>query len=413
MNPYPLAPTLGTIPDDKIPGRVNEITNLLRLLRSQSVSVEEMRRMGKTLMLKKMAYLCNADQLPAEFANEKFRAKYLSFQGIKDMGEVIKVIIDELESFKAWYKIDFGKTYNLVRSVINAPDLKVAGTSLSFNLPEYKKSWKEIFYKTLEDIADSQNDDGTILVLIFDELPIMLWDWYKNGKQQEAIELLDILRERRQKLETKGIRFVYCGSIGIKVVLDRFKTEFQYTGEPTNEMAEFDLKPFKKDESDFLCECFLMNNFKIEDERKAESLERIYQLSNGLPFQISKLFNILQTEFDYQVDIRNIEESYNIILNNSDYHKAFMQLIDRLDIYYPKDKSEVMKKLLNEISKSDVGLSEEEIHQRTDIDELTSAKEGLYTLFADHYLSRTTQDGNRVYKFKYQIFKEWWKINIA
>lgn len=412
MNPYPLNPTLGTIPENKIPGRDREIIQLLRLLRTQSVTVEEMRRMGKTLMLKKLAYLCNNDQLDSEFEDDNFKAKYFSFQGSQNLGEVIDLIMNGLEDFKAWYNVDFTKTYNFIRGLFSTPNVEIAGAKFSLNLPEFKKSWKEIFFSTLDDIANAQGGAEAKLILIFDELPIMLWEWYKDGKQEDALEFLDILRERRQALEKKGIRFVYCGSIGIRVVLDTFRSEFRYTGEPTNEMAEFDLKPFSEEESNFLCECFLLSKFNV-DQEKAACLKLLFEMSNGLPFQLSKMFNIIQTEFDYDVSLANIKAAYEIILNDPKQHGTFKQLIDRLDIYYPKEKAKEMKKLLNELSKEDGFLSEEELHVRTQIEDIESVKSNLYVLLGDHYLLRRNEPGKRSFKFKYPIFQTWWRINIA
>ena len=163
------------------------------------------------------------------------------------------------------------------------------------------------------------------LILILDELPIMLWDWYKSKRYNEAIELLDILRERRQELEQKGLRFIYCGSIGIKVILQTLREELDYTGEPTNDMTEYNLKPFSIDESKFLMECYILSGYEIDNEEKNELLEKIHYLCNGLPFYIANLFIIIQNEFDNKITSESINESYDLILNEPKYQKAFNQ----------------------------------------------------------------------------------------
>ncbi len=156
MDPYKLLPTIGTMPAAKIPGREKEITQLLRLLRAKSVFVEEMRRMGKSMLLLKLTHLCNSETLPQEFRDDKFSAQYFSFQGKQNLGELIDFLIAELEKPRAWYKIDFGKTYEVIRKLISAPQVTAGGTTLSVNLPELRKSWKDIFYKVLDDIAEAQ-----------------------------------------------------------------------------------------------------------------------------------------------------------------------------------------------------------------------------------------------------------------
>lgn len=410
MKPFPLLPTIGTFPPEHIVGRKEDIIKLVHLLRAQSVSIEEMRRMGKTLLVKKLEYLCNTDQLPGDFGKDQFRAKYFSFQGKKNLGEVIDAILIGLKEFKTWYHIDFKRTYDFIRGLMATPKVEVGGASFTVNLPEYQRSWKKIFFQALEEIASAQEKASSTLILIFDELPIMLWEWYKENKHEDAIELLDILRERRQELEKQGIRFVYCGSIGIKVVLNRFKTELKYTGEPTNDMLEISLKPFNQEDADFLCECFFLADFKVNPTEKQQCVALIFQLSDGLPFYISQLFLLLMQEFNREVTENTIKAAFNILLNDSKHHNAFQQLVDRLHIYYSEQQCQDMTVILNFLAQQDDFISEGDIHQAVSIDNKGHLNECLYTLLSDHYLERKTDSG-RMYRFRYPIFKTWWKIN--
>lgn len=412
MKPYPLSPTIGTFPEDKIVGREKDIIRLLRLLLGQSVSIEEIRRMGKTLLVMKLAYWCNNNLLPEEFKNEKFKAKYFTFQGRQNLGELIDYLIKELDGMKEWYQIDLSNTYDFVRKLLNSPKIDFQGGSFSLNLPEFKKSWKEIFYNLLNDIANKQAKDNSKLILIFDELPIMLWEWSKQGNHEDAMEFLDILRERRQMLENKGVRFVYCGSIGIKVVLNKFRKEYSYTGEATNEMEEFNLGPFSIEEVKFLCECYTMSGFNIDKKEKESLWDEIYKVTNGIPYYISKVFNIIQTEFDKIINSETIQKAYDQIINDTNKHKVFNQLIDRINIYYPIGQSEKMKSILTYLSGKNDFIDEDEIVKNTQFDN-KSVTQTLYDLMSDHYLIRQIKEEKRTYKFKYEIFRQWWKINIA
>lgn len=408
--PFPLEPTTGTIKDEKIIGRDKDIINILKSLRAQSITVEEIRRMGKTLLLRKLEYSCNNDLIP-EFSTDNFRAVYFSLQGKRNLGEVIDLLMTKLKEFTKWYKIDFSKTYDFIKNITGAIKVSAGSADVSINLPELKTSWKDIFFKLLEDISNTLEKDNQKLILILDELPIMLWDWYKAKRYDEAIELLDILRERRQELEQKGLRFIYCGSIGIKVILQTLRDELGYTGEPTNDMIEYNLKPFSIEESNFLMECYILSGFEIDDADKANLLEKIHHFSNGLPFYIAKLFIIIQNEFDNKITSANIDKSYDLILNDPKYQSAFKQLKERLETYYSKN-AKLMIKVLSVIAKNTDEIKESEvISQIEDTDE--NAKEILYALVEDHYLSRITKEGERIYNFKYKIFKEWWRINIA
>lgn len=412
--PFPLSPTIGTIQDHKIIGREHEIISVLRLLKGQSVSVEEIRRMGKTLLVQKLAYYCNEDLLSEEFAEDNFKAKYFTFQGQQNLGILIDYLIRELEQEKEWYKIDLVKTYNILGKILNTPKFSAFGAEITLNLPEYKKHWKDIFFKILEDIAENLEKENTKLILIFDELPIMLWDWYTQGREKEAIELLDILRERRQVLEKKGLRFIYCGSVGMNIVLDTLRSEFGYTGEATNEMEEYNVGAFELEEVKFLCECYTLSGFTTDEKDKEELWKTIYKYSNGIPYYASKMFNVIQTECNKVITKENIEFAYEELLNNPKNHKAFKQLLERINVYYskPPARGEALKTLLSFLAKQNKFISEEKIMTslKLEKDEITR---GLYTLYADHYLVRAVKAGKRQYKFKYEIFKQWWKINIA
>jgi len=407
---FPLEPTTGTIKDEKIIGRDKDITNILKSLRTQSITVEEIRRMGKTLLLRKLEYTCNNDLL-SEFQKDNFRAVYFSLQGKKNLGEVIDLLMNRLKEFTKWYQIDFSKTYNFMRDLAGALKISSGPVDLSVTLPEFKKSWKDIFFKLLEDISNTLEKNNQKLILILDELPIMLWDWYKAKKHDEAIELLDILRERRQELEQKGLRFIYCGSIGIKVILQTLREELDYTGEPTNDMTEYNLKPFSVEESSFLMECYILSGFEVDNNNKNEILERIHHLSNGLPFYIANLFIIIQNEFDSKITLAAIEDSYQLILNDPKYQKAFNQLKERLDTYYPQ-KAKLMIAILSVLSKNENDMEESEILSQVENKD-GETQDILYTLLEDHYLTRINDNGVRKYNFKYLIFKEWWRINIA
>ncbi len=412
ITPYPLSPTSGTMQEDKIVGRENEITSLLRLLKGQSVSVEEIRRMGKTLLVQKLAYKCNSNKLPEEFKGEKFKAKYFTFQGQDDLGHLISYLILELKKMKEWYQIDFDKTLQSIKEIINSPTLTFENLSININLPIHQKHWKDIFNKVFDDISANLEKNESKLILIFDELPIMLWEWYKKGKQDDAMLLLNILRERRQKLEPKGLRFIFCGSIGMQIVLDTFRTKYGYTGEATNDMAKYSVGSFSLKEVQFLCECYTLSGFNIIKEDKLSLWESIYNYSNGIPFYVSKLFNIIQTDHDKNITELTIKSAYDSIINDPIHHDKFKQLLDRINIYYsePLVKAESMKAILDFLSKQEEFVSEEDIINGINQEEV---KTHLYTLLADHYLLREMKNEKRHYKIKYEIFRKWWKINQA
>ena len=401
--PYKISSTTGTIPDDKIPGKEKEIKKLMSLLEAQSVIVEAMRRMGKTLLLRKLAH-------KSKDSNNKMM--YFFLQGVKDLPELSDLLFSELRREQS-----FGKPmiFEGIRRLYNAskPE-EVKLEFISFKLPEWKSRWKEVFSTILKDLANRNNERDEILTLILDEFPVMIWDWIQDGKANEAMEFLDVLRQQRQTLEAKGkIRFVICGSIGVQVVLRHLKMKYNYMGEPFNETEMFPMEAMNNEDAIFLCKCLYLNDFTGDDEDVLEDyFAQIVELTDGLPFYINKLFTVLQQNFDSILSSENIKNAFKELMILPQHFNTFKHLHDRLTIYYPETESKTMLLIINYLSRQNESKTESEIITGIDL-EAELIKEALTTLVSEHYLLRTFNDDTRVYSFKYQLIKKWWKINKA
>ncbi|WP_046758623.1 ATP-binding protein [Kordia jejudonensis] len=402
MKTYKLSPTQGTIPADKVVGRKKDIQKLEKMLESQSVVIEEIRRMGKTLFLQKYSAL----------AKENRHVLYFTLQGVTSVNELIDILITELrneQSYKglkiAWDKIL--KIYNSTK-----PDIDIG--DITFKLPEFERKWKDALAACLQDIAHRKKKDKETLVIILDELPIMIWNWIVNGKAEQAKEFLDVLRKHRQLLESTGsVRFVVCGSIGMRVVLKRLKDEFSYTGEPFNDTARYSIGAMSDEEACFLCECLFLDDFIIEsEENKEELLKSVCNYAENLPFYINRLFSIIRNKFDDVLSIKNIESSYNILLNDPQESKVLKQLEDRITTYYHEEEANCMKAILSFISEREKKTSQKKILKEINFKE-DIIKECLHTLLSENYLIRELNGTKKQFSFKYQIVKKWWNINMA
>lgn len=402
MKPYKLSPTQGTIPADKIVGREKDIQKLQKMLESQSVVIEEIRRMGKTLFLKKYEAQATKNQ----------HVIYFTLQGTSSVNDLIDMLMTELrneQSYKGvkitWSKIL--KLYNAVR-----PDFDISG--MTFKLPEFEQKWKEVLGACLHDIANRKKEKGETLVIILDELPIMIWNWIVNGKAEQAKEFLDVLRKHRQLLEDTGsVRFVVCGSIGMQVVLKRLKDEHSYTGEPFNDTARYNIGAMSDEEAIFLCECLVLDDFIIDSgEKKEELLKSICEYAENLPFYINRLFSIIRHYFDDVLNSKNIEASYNLLLNDPLESKVLKQLEDRIKTYYNTEDANCMKAILTLISQKNKKVSQKKILKEVPFDE-NIIKENLHTLLSENYLIRELSNDKKQFSFKYQIVKKWWNINMA
>jgi predicted transcriptional regulator len=360
--------------------------------------------MGKTMLLLKLAY---------KSIGTNNKVIYFSLQGIKDTAELTDLLLKELRKEQSFGKLRI--TFNAICKLWNIfkPE-EVNIEVVSFKLPEWKLKWKEALVACLEDIVSRKQDENEILTLILDEFPVMLWDWIQNGKADEVIELLDILRQQRQTLENIGkVRFIVCGSVGLQVVLSHLKNKYSYMGEPFNETEVYSIEGMTFDDAYFLCECLYLSGFKTDSNtRKNDYFKSIVNFTEGLPFYINKIFTILSLNYDGLLTDKTIEQATNDLLTQPEYFKTFRHLEDRLKIYYQKPEANVMLSILKYLAKQNETVSEDNIVSSINF-EADTVQNVLLTLVSDQYLRRSITDGVRSYQFKYKIIQQWWKLNKA
>ena len=405
MEPYLLIPTSGTIRPDKIVGRDDELQRLRTLLKSQSVTIEEFRRMGKTLLVQKLEYLSVKN-------DESNKVIYFMLQGVKDITELTDVLLDTLREKErlgllkvVWHGVQ--TLYNTFKP----EEVKIQ--EVTFKLPEFRTKWKDALSACIKDLAVRTREDNEILTLVLDEFPVMLWDWMENDKAQDAIELLDLFRNIRINLKEQGhIRFVVCGSVGMQVVLDRLRREHRYTGEPFNDMTSFRLEAMQETDALFLCQCLALSGFTYSGDPQV-IYQRICRFTESLPFYMNKIFQIIQLNHNGEISDETINAAEECLLNDSDQGKTFDQLYQRIGIYYEDPKAERMIAILSQLTMQDGFVSENDLRMSNQTDNKAVFVNALETLWKEQYLTRTIENGMRHYQFKYNLIKQWWKLNKA
>ncbi len=194
---------------------------------------------------------------------------------------------------------------------LNSYDITYQDIEFSLALPQFDTKWDVAFRACIEDLADRQAEKDETLTLIFDELPIMLWAWITDGKANDAMAFLDLLRNIHYSLkDSSRIRFVFCGSIGMNVVLTKLRRDHSYTGEPLNYTKEYHLPPMSDADSILLCECLYLSSFQCDNPAsKPAYFQKIIQDCNGLPYFINGVFTILQTEHDSLLSADTVDQA--------------------------------------------------------------------------------------------------------
>ncbi|MCX6225968.1 MAG: hypothetical protein NTV01_14650 [Bacteroidia bacterium] len=382
-------------PAEGIIGRDHEMSDLWFHLNSSSVILSSHRRMGKTEVLRKM------EAIP----NESYTPIHMVVEGITNPEEFLHQIIDQLSRsalikttgggrFMKWYENHLGG-----KDVINV------------KLPSFKPYWKQGLIQVIEEAIE--NSRGKKILIMLDEFPWMLYKFiieYKNAS--EAIEILDTLRVLRHTYGKHGLRFIYCGSIGINVVLDILKQERNYVSEPLNDMYNYILTEMTYDDANNLVK-YLIESNKKEDNCSPDVQSYLCHRLDCLPFYINYIVSemCLNNEIFSQ---KNVDLQVTKLINSPSGNGQFEHFLSRIKIYYNENIKKISMVILNSLSKMDNDMPESEILQLVKLkisvpDE--EIKETLDFLFRDLYVNRYLIEGKRNYSFKYKLLKEWWKTN--
>lgn len=391
MTIIPLTPSTGGIlQPNQVIGRDAEVEKMIGILKRQSINLSALRRSGKSSLLSKLNAKLNQD--------ESFRAIYLNVEGISNCDSFIEKLYLKLKEEKVIKEKAISKVDKAFDNLLGRFSKIGLPGGFSAELNKRRQVWEKQLDELL--IATIESNPKKQVVISLDEFSIML-DKIEDGK--EASELIGILRSVMHNEPFKdSIRFIYCGSIGIDLVLDKLKRAGNNIGQPLNHMYDFILEPLTDDNAFFLAQCFDKGcNIDLSD---AEMLY-ICQLGENIPYYIDALFSVIRHQKD-------IDKAYNTIIDNQNDKFEFKHFYERITLHYPnKEDSLLILKFLckDENFKTEVEIlnylsSEKVISRTTLINELDRLR-------TDDYLLRQIKEEQRVYQFKYEILRKWWKIN--
>lgn len=385
----------GIITGEAIVNRDQEIYSIWKALQNQSVVLTSERRVGKTSVLRKMFENPQNGWLPILYLVE---GKYHPIEFVEGLYElflendVLKGKFHKLKTFYTKY---------------------VGGEQVgSWKLPQIKENWKTLLDSMIEDIISTDKK----VLLMLDKLPLMLSHFIKSEVcgPQVCMEFLDTLREIRNRFEpTKKIGFIFCGSIGIHLIIKDLKRNYAYNADPINNMKIVTLSGMNPSGARLLCEKLSEDeNYQFDD--KGKIYEYICKSTDNLPFYIQHVFALINDLQKNKINEKLVDELIDYLLNDPKDEGFFNHYIDRIKTYYDKDIQDIALLILDKACKQEDYWKEEDILNTVksfmEIDDET-IKVTINLLWSDHYLIRIVKRYKRSYKFKYSILKKWWKVN--
>jgi len=385
----PLIPhTGGVLEPSQIIGREDIIKEYWKILQRQGFVLYAERRFGKSAVLKKM----NAK-------NKKgFLTIYKGVEGAKNANEFVNSLFEQIKEKKIIKESILKKAEGWFYSITSRIE-KIG--AIQFRKTDSK--WQKQFNYLLKLLIKQHSDK--YIVIMLDEFTIML----NKMEEPEAVNILGYLKDLVQHDFSEKLRFVYCGSIGIDLVLDKFKKAGYNMGDPINHMSKQRLLPFTEEEALFFCKCL---NEGCELKLSEEIMKYICDLVDRIPYFIDKVFDKIR--YYSRIDRSAINEALNDILIDPSDPNNFKHFYDRIDNFYPNKT--LTNHILNYLSKIEEYTSEgviaDHIKNQMEVDRILLNDE-IDRLRRDGYLKREIIDSKRNFKFNYSIIKKWWAINKA
>jgi hypothetical protein len=389
----------GTVTGEAIIGREAEIADLWFKLQTRSVVLSAERRVGKTSILRKMWERPQADWTPVLVYVESARHPI----------ECVEAIYGEANRLK----IRSSKAVSLAR--IKTGYSKLAEAQLGgWKLPQVSSTWKAML-KTL--VADLAEHSANPVLIMIDEFPLLVSNIADDHGPHLAMEFLDTMREVRQAYEATGkIRFLFSGSIGLHLVLQYLKAEHGYKGSPTNDMAPKVLGGMSPEDTGLMCQRYL-DEEGIHRVPPEEVAARMFQSTDGLPLYIQYVCERFQAGGKASVAPDEIDAVLREMLDSREL-EWFRNAAQRIDTYYARlGASECAFAILGFLSRSGGMVSEQSIvdhvPSRIVVEHKRVVLDTLELLLDDNYLVRDTSTGERRYRFRYVLMRDWWRVNRA
>jgi hypothetical protein len=380
----------GQLAPDNIVGREALIADMWAILNGRNIYMNDLRRVGKTMILRKMAahpprgWLAVKRDLggchtAAEFATQAYR----------DSAEVLS------RKKRAMRRME--KLLGAVRGTEIAGVLKLPGGSLA--------PWKEVLTRTFTDLDEEMDEAGSHFVFLWDEIPFLLDNVSKREGPATAMEILDVLRSLSQ--DYPRIRLVLTGSVGLHHVLTSLRGK-GYLNSPLNHMervAPGALAP--ADAARLALDLLEGANLVCAEPQACASA--VAGAVGNVAFYIHKLVSRLPARQPVTPGL--IEATLRKELAHPDNDWDLAHYRTRLPLYYGKDEPLVLL-ALDAVAASDAPIPFEALRRQlisqTQLAQPERLRDLLKLLQQDHYLDRDADGG---YRFRFPLIRRWWRFD--
>ena len=379
----------GRLNTEDVIGRDDEIARYWRVIERQGLVISAERRIGKTHIVLKMRDECRSGYLPF----------YQDLEAVHTTPELIRSIYNTVgQSLGAAPRL---KAYAAKWSAL-LPS-KIAGV----DLPTGAATWQALLSEAFDDLTGIADDK--LILMLWDEFPLMLHNLQRGEGPESAIQLLDCLRALRLR-HADRLRLLFTGSIGLHLVLRSLRQEGN-TNDPVNDMLSLTVPPLADEDAARLAAA-LLEETRAAPTQIPDLAMRIASEVGGFPYHIHHVVDQLD-QMRCPPSLQDVSSAVDALVFDSGDPANFSYYLNRLSSYYTPDERTLallvlgtiagqssptpVPELLNLCRHQDPSLEDEQLH------------EILTVLAQDHYIELRKSAGGVAYDFRWRLVKRWWK----
>ena len=379
----------GSLDTKDVIGRDDEIARYWRVLERQGLVISAERRIGKTHIVWKMRDECRPGYLPFYQDLERVRT---TAELTRSIYETVHQSLRALPALKA----------QLAKWTALLPG-EIAGVEL----PTDDSARQALLDGAFEDLLGIAND--RIILMLWDEFPLMLHNIQRREGPDSAMQLLDRLRALRL-LHADRLRFLFTGSIGLHLVL-RSLRKAGNANDPVNDMLSLTVPPMADEDTSALAAALLQETRAVRAEIPGLA-SRIAQEVGGFPYYVHHVVDQLD-QLPRPPTTEDVSSAVDRLVYDSADPAHFNYYVNRLSSYYAADERSLallvldtmaaqvspvpIPALLNLCKHRDPSLADERL------------REVLTMLNQDHYIELEKSASGAAYDFRWHLVKRWWK----
>ena len=388
-------------------GRQQELKDLWRYLEHDHIQFPGVRRLGKTSILKKLLADAPGHGVMAQLIDVSKAKSAADFVACLDKAfpdaEIKSFIANQAKAVADWFK--------RIRKI----EGKIAGNGITLELNDSSApSWLKGAEKLYARLYDQP------LLILLDEFPKMLLSLLQRAPQ-EAEQLLEWLRIWRQA--AGHCRFVFTGSIGLQVLLERHGL-----GGTMNDTFPYPLGPYTRVEAREFWRYFSPlidpdTSWQFADDGVIDyALDIIGWLS---PYYLSLLLEGSRVAARNRRQENQVPESMPSVIEKADVDDAYEILLAKRSVFHhwenrlkeslPADDFRFSCAVLTHISRQADGMSLKQLSSRLtrlepDPDRRTERLQDLLVRLTDEGYTSPPDAKQRI-QFLSFLLRDWWSRN--